>query len=257
MGDPGSLSSHGCPQRPASGISGAIKAEPRRLCAQERAQPWGMAARGVPPHCPAVLLSPCRAVGSPLVMDPNSICRKARRLAGKQAELCQTEPEIVQEAARGARLGVRECQHQFRFRRWNCTSHSKYFGRILQQGKPRGWVQLGLGLVEYGAAGPQGGKGELRVCLGAKERSGVLETGVKEGVVGGTMFLRAISAHQHVHVLVQVCACLDVCVLVCLGVLMSRCVCVAVNMHACGPAGVCLGRHVPAWMCACVDVCGC
>lgn len=76
-----------------------------------------------------------RAVGSPLVMDPNSICRKAKRLAGKQAELCQTQPEIVNEVAKGARLGVRECQYQFRYRRWNCTSHNKYFGKILQQGE--------------------------------------------------------------------------------------------------------------------------
>ncbi|XP_025785817.1 protein Wnt-6 [Puma concolor] len=75
------------------------------------------------------------AVGSPLVMDPTSICRKARRLAGRQAELCQAEPEVVAELARGARLGVRECQFQFRFRRWNCSSHSKAFGRILQQGR--------------------------------------------------------------------------------------------------------------------------
>ncbi|XP_049985600.1 protein Wnt-6 isoform X2 [Alexandromys fortis] len=73
------------------------------------------------------------AVGSPLVMDPTSICRKARRLAGRQAELCQAEPEVVAELARGARLGVRECQFQFRFRRWNCSSHSKAFGRVLQQ----------------------------------------------------------------------------------------------------------------------------
>lgn len=74
-------------------------------------------------------------MGSPLVMDPTSICRKARRLAGRQAELCQAEPEVVAELARGARLGVRECQFQFRFRRWNCSSHSKAFGRILQQGQ--------------------------------------------------------------------------------------------------------------------------
>lgn len=77
----------------------------------------------------------CRAVGSPLVMDPNSICRKTRRLAGKQAELCQNQPEIVSEVAKGARLGIRECQYQFRYRRWNCTSHNKYFGKILQQGE--------------------------------------------------------------------------------------------------------------------------
>lgn len=76
-----------------------------------------------------------RAVGSPLVMDPNTICRKVKRLAGKQAELCQTQPEIVREVAKGARLGVRECQYQFRYRRWNCTSHNKYFGKILQQGE--------------------------------------------------------------------------------------------------------------------------
>lgn len=85
-----------------------------------------------------------RAVGSPLVMDPNTICRKAKRLAGKQAELCQTQPEIVREVAKGARLGVRECQYQFRYRRWNCTSHNKYFGKILQQGE---WWQNRMALL--------------------------------------------------------------------------------------------------------------
>ena len=93
-----------------------------------------------------------RAVGSPLVMDPTSICRKARRLAGRQAELCQAEPEVVAELARGARLGVRECQFQFRFRRWNCSSHSKAFGRILQQGQcgedPRRGCCLAVGGVK-------------------------------------------------------------------------------------------------------------
>lgn len=91
-----------------------------------------------------------RAVGSPLVMDPTSICRKARRLAGRQAELCQEEPEVVAELARGARFGVRECQFQFRFRRWNCSSHSKAFGRILQQGQ-----------CEEGTLGLQGEGGGL------------------------------------------------------------------------------------------------
>ncbi|OCT63410.1 protein Wnt-6 [Xenopus laevis] len=83
--------------------------------------------------CPANIIGLWWAVGSPLVMDPNSICRKTKRLAGKQDELCRTEPEIVNEVAKGAKLGVRECQYQFRSRRWNCTSHNKYFGKILQQ----------------------------------------------------------------------------------------------------------------------------
>lgn len=97
-------------------------------------------------------LSTCsfRAVGSPLVMDPNSICRKTRRLAGKQAELCQNQPEIVSEVAKGARLGIRECQYQFRYRRWNCTSHNKYFGKILQQGEWRVAKGSLLGLRGFG-----------------------------------------------------------------------------------------------------------
>ncbi|XP_078715291.1 protein Wnt-6 isoform X3 [Lampetra fluviatilis] len=66
-------------------------------------------------------------------MDPNSICRKTKRLAGKQAELCVTAPNVVAEVAKGAKLALKECQHQFRFRRWNCTVTNKYFGKILQQ----------------------------------------------------------------------------------------------------------------------------
>ncbi|KAK7881012.1 hypothetical protein WMY93_030601 [Mugilogobius chulae] len=58
--------------------------------------------------CPVNIIGLWWAVGSPLVMDPNSICRKAKRLAGKQAELCQTQPEIVSEVAKGARLGVQD-----------------------------------------------------------------------------------------------------------------------------------------------------
>lgn len=74
-------------------------------------------------------------MGSPLVMDPNSICRRSKPSGGANNELCQTQPEIIQEVAKGARLGMRECQHQFRHHRWNCTGHGKNLGKILQQGK--------------------------------------------------------------------------------------------------------------------------
>ncbi|KAF5896344.1 protein Wnt-6-like, partial [Clarias magur] len=72
-------------------------------------------------------------MGSPLVMDPNSICRRSKPSGGANNELCQTQPEIIQEVAKGARLGMRECQHQFRHHRWNCTGHGKNLGKILQQ----------------------------------------------------------------------------------------------------------------------------
>ncbi|XP_051986852.1 protein Wnt-6 [Xyrauchen texanus] len=71
--------------------------------------------------------------GNPLVMDPNSICRRARPLVGRHADLCQSQPELIQEVAKGAMQGIRECQHQFLNRRWNCTSQSRSLAKILQQ----------------------------------------------------------------------------------------------------------------------------
>lgn len=76
-----------------------------------------------------------RAVGSPLVMDTNSICRKSRRLAGKQQEICQNEKEIVAEVARGAQLAILECQFQFRLRKWNCTTARRSFAKVLRRGE--------------------------------------------------------------------------------------------------------------------------
>lgn len=76
-----------------------------------------------------------RAVGSPLVMDPNSICRKSRRLAGKQREICRKEIEIVEEVANGAKLALAECQYQFSQRRWNCTTAKRTLVKVLRRGK--------------------------------------------------------------------------------------------------------------------------
>uniref|UniRef100_A0A672M0W3 Protein Wnt n=1 Tax=Sinocyclocheilus grahami TaxID=75366 RepID=A0A672M0W3_SINGR len=71
----------------------------------------------------------------PALMDPNIICRRTKTLVGRNADVCQSQPEIVQEVANGARLGMRECQHQFHSRRWNCTSQSRNLAKILQQGE--------------------------------------------------------------------------------------------------------------------------
>ncbi|XP_055068966.2 protein Wnt-6 [Misgurnus anguillicaudatus] len=78
-------------------------------------------------------LTPRRVNGNPLVMDPNSICRKTRPLLGRHADLWQSQPDIIQEVAKGARLGMRECQHQFHNHHWNCSSQSRSLAKILQQ----------------------------------------------------------------------------------------------------------------------------
>ncbi|GFO37625.1 protein wnt [Plakobranchus ocellatus] len=75
-----------------------------------------------------------RAVGSPLaVVDSSTICRKTRRLAGRQRKICRREPEIVAQVAQGARLALIECQWQFQSRKWNCSTAKRSLSRILRR----------------------------------------------------------------------------------------------------------------------------
>ncbi|XP_071502659.1 protein Wnt-6-like [Diadema antillarum] len=75
------------------------------------------------------------AVGSPLNVDPNRICRRSRKLRGssnKQLDICLHEPEIVQEVVRGTRLGMIECQDRLKYHRWNCTTQQNSFIRVIK-----------------------------------------------------------------------------------------------------------------------------
>ena len=76
-----------------------------------------------------------RAVGSPLLMDPNRICRKSRKVGNKQREICRDEPEIVEEAVAGAKLAIEECGAQFRDRKWNCSTRHRGIRKVLKLGK--------------------------------------------------------------------------------------------------------------------------
>lgn len=76
-----------------------------------------------------------RVAGSHLIMDPTHICRKTKRLRGKVGEICKNEPALLKKISDGVALGHRECQYQFRFRRWNCTSSRKSMRKVLLRGK--------------------------------------------------------------------------------------------------------------------------
>ena len=76
-----------------------------------------------------------RGTGKQLVLDPNRICRKAGRLKGKLAMICDKKPDIIREIARGAEMGKKECEHQFRNRHWNCSSAKRSMRRTLMRGK--------------------------------------------------------------------------------------------------------------------------
>ncbi|KAK9888594.1 hypothetical protein WA026_000829 [Henosepilachna vigintioctopunctata] len=71
------------------------------------------------------------AAGSQLVMDPHQICKKTRRLRGKLADICNNKPGLLKQIALGIGLGQFECQYQFRFRRWNCTSTRRSIRKVL------------------------------------------------------------------------------------------------------------------------------
>lgn len=76
-----------------------------------------------------------RAAGSLVVMDPYQICRKTRRLRGKLADICNNEPALLKQISNGVFMGQKECQYQFRHRRWNCTSSRRSMRKVLLRGR--------------------------------------------------------------------------------------------------------------------------
>ncbi|XP_012871029.1 PREDICTED: protein Wnt-3a [Dipodomys ordii] len=91
--------------------------------------------------CPrAALLGPhwSLAVGpqySSLGTQP-ILCASIPGLVPKQLRFCRNYVEIMPSVAEGVKAGIQECQHQFRGRRWNCTTVSNslaIFGPVLDK----------------------------------------------------------------------------------------------------------------------------
>jgi hypothetical protein len=69
-------------------------------------------------------------------MDP-AIHTTLRR---KQRRIARENPGILAAIAKGANMAIAECQHQFRNRRWNCSTRNflrgkNLFGKIVDRGK--------------------------------------------------------------------------------------------------------------------------
>ena len=64
------------------------------------------------------------------------LCTQIPGLSPGQAKLCQLYQDHMSSVGRGARAGIAECQWQFRYRRWNCSTveDSTVFGPVLQIG---------------------------------------------------------------------------------------------------------------------------
>lgn len=76
-----------------------------------------------------------RAAGSQVVLDPFQMCRKTKRLRGKMADICRNDKALLKQIANGYALGQRECQDQFKYRRWNCTSSRRSMRKVLLRGE--------------------------------------------------------------------------------------------------------------------------
>lgn len=61
----------------------------------------------------------------------------SRAASQGQRKLCQLYQDHISYIGEGARMGIKECQYQFRQRRWNCSTvdNSSVFGRVMQIGE--------------------------------------------------------------------------------------------------------------------------
>ncbi|KAJ6649158.1 Protein wingless [Pseudolycoriella hygida] len=90
---------------------------------------WGIAKVGEPNN-----ISP--VTSTMMYMDP-AIHKTLRR---KQRRLVRENPGVLNALVKGANLAISECQHQFRFRRWNCSTRNflqgkNLFGKIIDKGE--------------------------------------------------------------------------------------------------------------------------
>ncbi|XP_050414661.1 protein Wnt-7b isoform X2 [Patella vulgata] len=71
------------------------------------------------------------ALSSVVALGANIICNKIPGMAPKQRAICRSRPDAIVSIGEGAKLGLTECQYQFRLMRWNCStldSNDSMFG---------------------------------------------------------------------------------------------------------------------------------
>ncbi len=62
-----------------------------------------------------------RSIRFVMSLSAHLICSKIPGLSPEQRRICQQKPEALAVIKSGIKLGIDECQRQFRNRRWNCT----------------------------------------------------------------------------------------------------------------------------------------
>ncbi|XP_041130716.1 protein Wnt-5a [Polyodon spathula] len=70
------------------------------------------------------------------IIGAQPLCSQLAGLSQGQKKLCQLYQDHMQYIGEGAKTGIKECQYQFRHRRWNCSTvdNTSVFGRVMQIG---------------------------------------------------------------------------------------------------------------------------
>lgn len=103
------------------------------------------------------------------------ICSHIPGLVNKQRQLCQRHPDLMQSIGEGAKEWIKECQHQFRHHRWNCSTldrdHS-LFGRVMHRSSREAAFVYAISSAGVVYAITRAcSQGELKIC-GCDERRG-------------------------------------------------------------------------------------
>lgn len=106
-------------------------------------------------------------------------------LVNSQRQLCRENPEVVVSIGKGAKLGVEECQHQFKDHRWNCSKVARdvsVFGKVMKKASRESafvYAITSAGVVHEVTRACS--RGELEDCECDKNRKGISEKGFQWG----------------------------------------------------------------------------
>ncbi|XP_076356909.1 protein Wnt-7b-like [Tachypleus tridentatus] len=77
-----------------------------------------------------------RSVPSAVAFSSRLLCDKIPGLTLGQRRICYREPDLLVAIGDGVRMGIRECQRQFKDHRWNCTNigSDSVFGHVVVVG---------------------------------------------------------------------------------------------------------------------------
>jgi len=98
-------------------------------------------------YCHVILFLSARSLGmsgagwdvlqnpNAFIVGTNNMCEQLKGLSLAQQKMCKMYYDHMQPIGLGAQMAIRECQYQFRFRRWNCSTiqgEPSVFGIVLQ-----------------------------------------------------------------------------------------------------------------------------